>query len=91
MKDKNAWNLETYLAKQIAEGTKKLLLWDHGHPTNITHEEWREILKKINSAFWKYHTHEEKMTVQEYTDFINGEEWDEAGKLLMKWFPHLWD
>jgi len=91
MKDRNAWSLDNYLAKQIAEGTKKLLLWDHGHPTRTTHEEWREILQKLNRAFWKYHTHEAEMTHGEFLDFLASEEWKEAWELFQEYFVDLWD
>ena len=98
VKDKNAWGLDTYLAKQIAEGTKKHLVWNRAndagsHPTEITWEEWNEILRKINAAFWKYHTREEKDTfkdIHEEIAWINGDEWREAKELFVKWFEHLW-
>lgn len=91
MKDKNAWSLDHYLAKQIAEGCEKLRLWKHGHPTTLTHEEWLEILLKIQSAFWTYHTKDEKeMTWEQEKVFLEGE-FREAKELFIKWYEHLWD
>ena len=98
MKDRNAWSLDTYLAKQIAEGTKKFRLWNDAngvgsHPAEISWEEWNEILLKLNKAFWKYHTKEEEGTfknVEEEIEWLNGDEWREAKELLIKWFEHLW-
>lgn len=96
MKDRNAWSLDHYLAKQIAEGTKKLLLWDNGHPIRLGegeegHEKWREILKKINKAFWTYHDRKYKWGTEEEWEFLNGPEWKEAWDLFQEHFVDLWD
>ena len=94
MKDKNAWSLDSYIAKQIAEGTKKLLDWKHGHPPSLTYEEWLMILKKINHGFWKYYAREEEGTFKDFNEqleWINGPEWREAKELFIRWFEHLWD
>jgi hypothetical protein len=91
MKDRNAWSLDLYLSKQIAEGCEKLRQFNHGHPFGITHEEWHEILLKIQKAFWKYHTREEKMTAKEEQTFLESDQWKEAWELFQQYFPHLWD
>ena len=94
MKDRNAWSLDLYLSKQIAEGTKKILLWNKGqvgsHPATLTEDEWNEILEKLNKAFWKYHTRQEKMSLDEELAFLESDQWAEAWDLFKKWFPHLW-
>lgn len=92
MKDKNAWSLDSYLAKQIAEGCEKLRQWKHGHPVQLEYEEWLEILHKIQKGFWTYYTREEKdWTFEEQLEWINGDEWNEAKQLFIKYYEHLWD
>ena len=48
------WGFDTYLANVIAGGTKRLREINHGHPTDLTNEEWLKILDEISNAFVKY-------------------------------------
>jgi len=96
MKDRNAWSLDHYLAKQIAEGTKKLLLWDNGHPVRLGQgeegqEKWREILKKLNKAFWTYYKCKYEWKPEEEEAFLKSDEWNEAWELFKEYYVDLWD
>ena len=49
--EEDTWDFDYYLSNIIAEGTKYLLVHQHGHPKDLTEKKWREILKEIIWTF----------------------------------------
>ncbi len=82
--DVDVWSLDYYFAKVIRDSTLHLEKTDHGHPSNLTSEEWSLILKTISSGFDDY-------IKQQYSDDMSEDEIDELFILFRKYYRHLWD
>lgn len=82
----DTWGFDMYLAKIISEGVAHLRKVAHGHPGNITMDEWLEILDKIVEGF----------AIKSTQDYVDGKDsarakLDEALKLFVEYFESLWD
>lgn len=83
--DYDMWNLDHTLALIILPCLKKFKKNLHGHPGNITFEQWKSILNKMIKAF----------------ELLNGDEFyyknkedemiKEGLELFAKYYRHLWD
>jgi hypothetical protein len=88
--DRDVWGLDSHLARVISGGVRQLITELHGHPGEMTFEEWQAILAKIAAGF------EAHMTLhEEYPDEDRGAElerqWEEGSRLFLEWFAGLWD
>lgn len=83
----DVWGFDTYLANVIAGGTKRLREINHGHPTDLTNEEWLKILDEISNAFVKYNKEMDEVELYAKENLAGTGAWG----LLQEWFPDLWD
>jgi len=98
--DCDTWSFHTYVAKIIKEGTEYLLEHQHGYPSGLTDERWREILKEIVWAFDYLNNEDEiwwknlRCFGSEYADEYRKKQRKKARKGLVyfvKYFQYLWD
>ncbi len=88
--DKDWWDFDQYLAGIIASACKKFRQNGMGYPSELTNEEWNEILAKIEWGFLQYTTIlDSTSTIEEEEKII--EEMKQSGELLIKWLPGMWD
>lgn len=86
--DEDAWSLDHYLATVTVRGVSKLREWAHGHPTELSAEQWDEILAKIEDGF---------QTWIDYDGWIPADDVEAAARfkagmlLYQEWFGGLWD
>jgi hypothetical protein len=89
----DTWNLETHLAEHLCGSIKEFKAAKNGHPSNLTWEEWNDILDKMAFGFCNY--------VEQVNYMPPIEEWrkhyhetnvhlDRSFKLLRKYFRDLW-
>lgn len=94
--DEELWALNETIAKFIIPRLKRLQEVKHGYPSNITQEEWDDILNKIIRAF------EIVLIEDDFYGHGNVDEWQEHRKiydkkkkegleLFAKYFDNLWD
>lgn len=76
------YNFNSYLAFVIANAAQMFLDMRHGHPEDITDEEWAVELTKLRDAF---------AAVAEDSDYSDKDETDEALEILKNRFYSLWD
>lgn len=82
----DAFSFDDYLARVIAEGVEHLRERAHGHPCELTMEEWDEILRKIAEGFRFYvEKNYEVFGVDKDPRYV------EAMALFAQWMPGLWD
>lgn len=72
---RDVWSLDSYLARIISGGTKKLAETTYVHPTFMEKDEWIQTLKEISEDFADYDPWERIPDMER----------------LGKYFPHLWD
>lgn len=89
--DADIWSFDWYLSRVITSGLKHFKKNLHGHPPDITSEEWEKILQKIIDGFQAW------IEVQEF-DSLDTIKLDKlvrkastGRKLFSKWFGNLWD
>lgn len=82
------WNLDFTFAEIISNYIAHFIKSKHGYPAKLSsNEEWDEILLKIQKGFENYATSD--LNIDEGTKEY--EEFQEAFKLLNKYFMCLWD
>lgn len=85
--DEDAWSLDHHLAHVIVGGVKKLRVWAHGYPSELTPEAWDSILAQIEEGF--------QVWLDEDGWFHDKPEaevkFKEAMHLFSYWFRALWD
>lgn len=85
---RDLWSFDAYLARVISQGCRELAIVEHGHPCGITYEEWIAILNKIADGFEAY---EEILDFKADDIELRKAQYDEAMKLFVQYFEHLWD
>lgn len=101
------WNLNTYLAKLLANSLEDLANTTHGYaPEFETIEEWRQALREMSQGFRAFN--EEDVSPLSNLDFdtlfssignqklqenysVLRERFDKGMSLFHKYFNHLWD
>ena len=81
--DSDAWSLDHFLAMVTVRGVQKLREWAHGHPPELTADEWDCVLAQIEDGFQAW--------VDGQRDTGSRERFDTAMRLYCKWFGALWD
>jgi len=83
--DRDVWSLDSYLAKLIGSSIASLRNHGHGYPSDITLEQWDDVLTRISEPLLAYHKH--------WDDYDNRyiEEAQQALRLLAEHFPSCWD
>lgn len=83
----DTWGFDTYIAGVLADGIERLRDDLHGHPGNLTPEEWESILTEMAAGFRRWANH--------YDDIPSEDEAYRAVRksirLMHRWFGHLWD
>ena len=89
--DSELWSLDTALARHILPRLRAFKAGTCGHPSDLTEQEWDEILDKMINAFdfianqmWDYPNE----SVEEH--FERERQAYEDVKLFGKWFGALW-
>ena len=98
--EEDTWDFDYYLSNIIAEGTKYLLVHQHGHPKDLTEKKWREILKEIIWTF-QYLRDGYNIWLQDWESIgldqanknreINDKRAKKGLSLFVKYFQDLWD
>lgn len=81
----DTWRLDLYLAQVITGSIDHLRSLKTGHPSNITFEEWQDILARIADGFRPLDN------TDPGDDATMKAKRDEAFRLLAEWFRDLWD
>lgn len=84
--DQDAWGLDYFLATTTVRGIQKLRAWKHGHPMELTPEEWDDILARIQDGFQVWLDADGT-----FMDAADRRRFDEGIELYGKWFSALWD
>lgn len=79
----DTFSFDEYLSFVIAEGVKEIKARGIGAPSDLTENEWNDILSRISNGFMTYYT-------DGFTEY-NSEGFIEAKKLFVKYFHSLWD
>ena len=87
--DRDIWSFDYYLAKVIHEGTKRLKENKSGYPSDMTEEDWDQILGKISNGFGRLLEFSEDPEL--WDDKKVMAEIEEGKQLLVKYFESLWD
>jgi len=84
--DYDVWSMDSTLAHIIVPMLKKLKETQHGHPSNLTEEEWDEKLDEMIWAFeQKLINWEEQYIIQQGEIDWDSTEKDEAGNGIIRW------
>lgn len=84
--DNDVWGLDEYLSRVISETTGHLAKNTSSYPGGMTFSNWKKILRQISKDIQiKDHYKTEKEQSQSYA------KQQEALKLFVKYFCHLWD
>lgn len=85
--EQDVWGLDWHLTQVIIGSVSHMREISHGHPTEITMEEWDQILKEIVDGM------EAALVALDKYDFdVDGKEkFDLAFTHLHKWWFSLWD
>ena len=86
--DQDLWSLDCYLASWLPSA---LRAYGHGgHPSQLTHEQWKTILETMATGFEAHHrmiaecpTREEEVELEKKSR--------RARRLFAVWFGYLWD
>ena len=85
--DEDTWGFNYHLAHVIGGGVRHMRSIAHGHPAEITFEEWKAILDEIAEGM-----DAALVMLDEYAWPEGGEEkFNLAMDHLKKWFAALWD
>lgn len=88
--ERDWWAFDDFLAEIIIDGCRKFREEGHGHPADITWDEWCEILTKIEDGF-KAHLE----LARDFPDKDREEElkaqFEVGGELFLGYFGSLWD
>lgn len=84
--DEDCWAVDDHLATIIAGMTKQLKETSHGHPDEMTDEQWVKILQTISEGFQVYTD-----SIYDGLDETKIKKFDKAMELFTKYFSHLWD
>jgi hypothetical protein len=86
--DVDIWGLDYTIAKFVLPRLMAFRRDLHGHPPNLEHKEWEEILDKIIYAMASIVKDEEDIAKD---DIIEWEKVQEGCELFGQYFHHLWD
>lgn len=84
---RDAWSLDTYLARVMAESIRHLRLNSHGYPNELTPEKWASILEEMEIGFslWADHMEYPGGEEEAYLAVQN------SLRVMTEWFGNLWD
>jgi hypothetical protein len=89
--DLDAWNLNSFVAKVVADVAKGMRENGYGYPADLTEDEWGQILGKIEDGF-RAATDLYEMNYNDRDDADKLEATFRDGmELFSKWFHSLWD
>lgn len=84
--DCDTWNLDTYISQVLGEALIHLRDHTQGYPSNITEEEWSDILTRMASGFTRWADHFDDPDEQDAYRQVRA-----SIRLMHRWFGHLWD
>lgn len=87
---RDVWNLDTYLARVIRDSIGHLQDASHGHPDNLTAEEWDEVLTEIRDGMQAHLDIEQDPEKFDKRAVLVAKR-DHAFFLLRNHFDSLWD
>lgn len=85
--DDDLWNLNHSTARLIVAGARAIREWEHGYPSELTWEQWEDILRRIEVGFQAWIDedgwfHEKPEAEASYKDAL---------ALFAEWHGGLWD
>lgn len=83
--DEQLWTLNSAVAELVIAGCNGMLEWGHGHPGELTPEEWDQTLTKIRDGFQAF------LDDNLHRDAVEMEKFKEGMELFSHWFAGLWD
>jgi len=90
--EKDVWSIDYYLSEIIPQMIVHLRSISHGHPVDLSKEEWDKILEKIEQGFIA------SKRMQDFDGEYNMEKYKEdeklfkeAMELFKEWYFDLWD
>ena len=88
------WSLNTSIALLVYIGTRKMQKYGSSYPSELTPEEWRQILSEISEGMKLYLNEDDWIELwiddkEEYEKIKS--KIDNALSLVEKWFYTLWD
>lgn len=86
----DTWNLDSYLTQVISGSVDYLRQHTQGHPSGMTKDEWDTILSKIATGITAWESIDDlDFRTDAYAEYRA--QFEEAIRLLGKFYPHLWD